>query len=387
MIPNSVSVFPIDCVAWSPSCIIRISILLMPKITPIFTSFILATLLAGCGGSHSSSESAVASQDRKVRIELASFIPLSVNVIGEQLTHISNELDRISGGNVTFEIFEPNALVGPLEILDAVSDGKVDAGYGAAAFWAGKIPSAPLFCAIPFGPNSSEFLSWLYEGNGMKLYQEMYDTNGFDVKVFVCAIIPPETSGWFANEITSVDDLKDLKMRFFGLGGVIMGKLGVSVSVLPGGEIFPALEKGVIDATEYSLPSVDESQGFHKLVNYNYFPGWHQQSTTHELIINKSVWERLSKTQQAQIETACKSSILHSIAYCTAIQAPAMKRNEERGVQSKQWAPEMIDTFREIWEEVAAEESAKDPFFKKVWDDLQAFRAEYATWADRAFLR
>ena len=92
--------------------------------------------------------------------------------------------------------------------------------------------------AVPFGPNSSEFLSWLYEGNGMKLYQEMYDTNGFDVKVFVCAIIPPETSGWFANEITSVDDLKDLKMRFFGLGGVIMGKLGVSVSVLPGGEIF-----------------------------------------------------------------------------------------------------------------------------------------------------
>ena len=176
-------------------------------------------------------------------------------------------------------------------------------------------------------------------------------------------------------------------MRFFGLGGVIMGKLGVSVSVLPGGEIFPALEKGVIDATEYSLPSVDESQGFHKLVNYNYFPGWHQQSTTHELIINKSVWERLSKTQQAQIETACKSSILHSIAYCTAIQAPAMKRNEERGVQSKQWAPEMINTFRETWEEVAAEESAKDPFFKKVWDDLQAFRAEYATWADRAFLR
>ena len=221
----------------------------------------------------------------------------------------------------------------------------------------------------------------------MKLYQEMYDRSGFDVKVFVCAMIPPETSGWFANEIRSVDDLKDLKMRFFGLGGVVMSKLGVSVSVLPVGEIFPALEKGVIDATEYSLPTVDESQGLHKLVKYNYFPGWHQQSTTHELIINNRVWERLSESQQAQIEAACKSSVLHSIAYCTAIQAAAMKRNEERGVQIKQWSPDMLETFRKTWEEVAAEESAKDPFFKKVWEDLQAFRAEYATWADRAFLR
>jgi len=221
----------------------------------------------------------------------------------------------------------------------------------------------------------------------MDLYQEMYDTNGFDVKVLVCAMLPPETSGWFADEITSPEDLKDLKMRFFGLGGVIMGKLGVSVSVLPGGEIFPALEKGVIDATEYSLPSIDESQGFHKLVNYNYFPGWHQQATTHELIINKRVWENLSPTQQAQIETVCRSSIVHGIAYSESIQSAAVKRNQERGVQIKTWPPEMIELYRKTWEEVAAEESAKDPFFKKVWEDLTSFREDYATWADRAFLK
>ncbi len=175
-------------------------------------------------------------------------------------------------------------------------------------------------------------------------------------------------------------------MRFFGLGGVVMGKLGVSVSVLPGGEIFPALEKGVIDATEYSLPSIDESQGFHKLVNYNYFPGWHQQATTHELIINKAFWNRLTPTQQAQIETACRSSIVHGIAYSEAIQSAALKRNIERGVQIKDWSPEMLDLFRETWEVVAEEESAKDPFFKKVWEDLKSFREDYATWADRAVL-
>ena len=344
-------------------------------------------LLSGCSGPKSSESGSSQPSGRKIRIEVASFIPLSVNVLGEQLTHIAEELKAISGGNVELEIFEPGALVGALEILDAVSGGKVDAGYGASGFWAGKLSAAPLFCSIPFGPDTSEFLSWLYQGNGMKLYQEMYDTSGFDVKVLVCAMLPPETSGWFASEIKSADDLKDLKMRFFGLGGVVMGKLGVSVSVLPGGEIFPALEKGVIDATEYSLPSIDESQGFHKLVNFNYFPGWHQQATTHELIFNKQFWDRLTPTQQAQIESACKSSIVHSIAYSEALQSAALKRNIERGVNVKTWSPEMLELYKATWKEVAAEESANNPFFKKVWEDLTAFREDYATWADQAFLK
>ncbi len=354
-----------------------------------FLPSLLASLifLVGCSGPTSNETGPGPSAGRKARIEVASFIPVSVNVLGEQLIHISEELEAISGGNVELEIFEPGALVGALEILDAVSDGKVDAGYGASGFWAGKLSAAPLFCSIPFGPDTSEFISWLYHGNGMKLYQEMYDTSGFDVKVLVCAMLPPETSGWFANEITSAEDLKDLKMRFFGLGGIVMGKLGVSVSVLPGGEIFPALEKGVIDATEYSLPSIDESQGFHKLVNYNYFPGWHQQATTHELIINKPFWNRLTATQQAQIESACKSSIVHSIAYSESIQSAALKRNIERGVNVETWSPEMLDLYKTTWEAVAAEESAKDPFFKKAWEDLKAFREDYATWADRAFLK
>ncbi len=357
----------------------------MIRSIPLFLTAIF--VLSGCSGPTSSEPSSNQASGRKARIEVASFIPVSVNVLGEQLTHIADELEAISGGNIELEIFEPGALVGALEILDAVSDGKVDAGYGASGFWAGKLSAAPLFCSIPFGPDTSEFLSWLYHGNGMKLYQEMYDTSGFDVKVLVCAMLPPETSGWFADEITSADDLKDLKMRFFGLGGIVMGKLGVSVSVLPGGEIFPALEKGVIDATEYSLPSIDESQGFHKLVNFNYFPGWHQQATTHELIINKQFWNRLTDTQQAQIESACRSSIVHSIAYSEAIQSAALKRNIERGVNVKTWSPEMLELYQSTWEEVAEEESAKNPFFKKAWEDLKVFREDYATWADRAFLK
>ncbi len=343
--------------------------------------------LIGCSNNASQSSGPAQSKERKARIELASFIPASVTVLGEQIVHIAEELERVSGDSISLEVFDPGALVGAPEILDAVSEGKIDAGYGAAGFWAGKISASPLFSAIPFGPDSSEFMAWLYHGNGLKLYQEMYDEAGFDVKVFVCSIIPPETSGWFAQEIHSADDLKNLKMRFFGLGGTVMEKLGVSVSVQSGAEIFPALEKGVIDATEYALPSIDESQGFHKLVNYNYFPGWHQQSTAFEIIVNRRVWETLSPTQQAQFESVCKAGIVHSIAYSEATQAAAIRRNQERGVQVKQWSPEMLELFRETWEAVAEEQAAEDPFFNKAWSDLKAFREEYATWGQRAYLR
>ncbi len=346
-------------------------------------------IITGCSPSSEQSAGVASSPAaRKVKIELASYLPATTHIVGEHIMHISEELDKVSGGNIDLEVFDAGALVGPLEILDAVSDGKVDAGYGSSGFWMGKIPSAPIFTAVPFGPSPTEFVAWLYHGNGMDLYQEMYDQAGFNVKVLVCGMIPPETSGWFAKEINGPEDLKNLKMRFFGLGGLVMGKLGVSVSVLPGAEIFPALEKGVIDATEYALPSVDANQGFHKVVKYNYFPGWHQQATLFELLINKDVWENLSETQQAQIESVSRAGIIDHLSYGDAIQARAIKENvEKHGVIVKDWSPEMLDLFRKTWEEVVQEQAAKDAFFKKVWDDLSAFRAEYATWGERGYLK
>jgi len=348
-----------------------------------------SSILAGCNDSSSADGSAAAaSKAKKVKIEVASFLPSSTHILGEHIVHLSEEIEKVSGGNIDLEVFDAGALVGPMEILDAVSDGKVDGGYGTSGFWMGKIPSAPIFSAVPFGFGTTEYLAWLYHGNGMDLYQEMYDQSGFNVKVLVCGMIPPETSGWFAREITSPEDLKNLKMRFFGLGGLVMGKLGVSVSTLPGAEIFPALEKGVIDATEYALPSVDANQGFYKVVKYNYFPGWHQPTTAFELIINKDTWNDFSDMQRAQIESVCRAGIVDQMAYGDAIQARAIQENiDNHGVIVKEWSPEMLNLFKTTWEEVAAEQAEKDPFFKKVWEDLSAFRAEYATWGDRGYLK
>ncbi|MEX0281399.1 MAG: TRAP transporter substrate-binding protein [Arenibacterium sp.] len=307
--------------------------------------------------------------------------------LGTPIPRVADEVALMSGGKIKMKVYEPGKLVPAFEILDAVSTGKINSGYTTAGYWAGKIPAAPLFSAVPFGPEAGEYMAWLYYGNGMALYQRMYDEAGYNVKVLPCAVIAPETSGWFAKEINSPEDLKGLKMRFFGLGGKVMEKLGVATSLLPGGEIFPALEKGAIDATEFSMPAIDQRLGFHKVVKYNYFPGWHQQATVFELLINKDVWEDTTEQNQHIITEACKASMADSFAEGEAMQFAAMKDNvENNGVMMKQWSPEMLDLFRSTWEEVAAEESANDAYFAEVYADLSEFRAGYQVWKENAFL-
>ncbi len=307
--------------------------------------------------------------------------------LGSPIPRVAEQVDLMSGGTLKMKVYEPGKLVPPFEILDAVSSGKINSGYTTAGYWAGKIPAAPLFSAVPFGPEAGEYMAWLYYGNGLTLYQEMYDQAGYNVHVIPCAVIAPETSGWFAKEIAGVEDLDGLKMRFFGLGGKVMQKLGVATSLLPGGEIFPALEKGAIDATEFSMPAIDARLGFHKLVKFNYFPGWHQQATVFELLINKDVWNEASEQHQAIITNACKASMADSFAEGEAIQSAALIDNvENNGVTMVQWSPEMLDVFRATWSEVAAEEGAKDEFFAKVLGDLNQFRSEYDVWKQNAFL-
>lgn len=316
-------------------------------------------------------------------------IAFSTNLpgLGSPIPRVAEQMALMSGGTLKMKVYEPGKLVAPFEILDAVSTGKINSGYTTAGYWAGKIPASPLFSAVPFGPEAGEYMAWLYYGNGMDLYQEMYDQAGFNVKVMPCAIIAPETSGWFSKEINKPEDLQGLKMRFFGLGGKVMQKLGVATSLLPGGEIFPALEKGAIDATEFSMPAIDQRLGFHKLVKYNYFPGWHQQATVFELLVNKDVWNKASDSHKAIISNACKASMTDSFAEGEAIQHDAMKTNvEKHGVKIMQWNDVMLETFSKTWDETVKEEVAADPFFAKVHADMTTFRDGYSMWKSNAFL-
>lgn len=332
--------------------------------------------------------SAMAKEGKVVTLKTALTYSSTLPILGETIIYFANKVKDASDGQLIFKLFEPGKLVPAMEILEAVSKGRIEAGYANPGFSAGKIPAGPLFSSIPFGPEAPEYLAWMYHGNGLKLYQEMYDTAGYNVKVFPINIVPPETAGWFSKEIKSVDDLKGLKMRFFGLGGDVMQKLGVAVALLPAGEIFPALEKGALDGTEFSMPIVDARLGFYKICKYNYFPGWHQQATMNELIINKDVWEKkLTNSQRAIIETCTMATVVNMLALGEALQAKALKENAEKhGVKNMYFSPEILDAFRKAWEEVAAEQAAKDPMFKKAYEDLKKFRGDYSYWAGFAFL-
>ena len=318
----------------------------------------------------------------KTPIAFGSHLP----ALGTPIKWVSEQLPVMSDGSIKMKIYEPGKLVGAKEILGAVSSGKVNSGYATAGYWQGKIPAAAIFSAVPFGPEAGEYMAWLYYGNGMKLYQEMYDSNGYNVKVIPCAIISPETSGWFKKEINTPEDLKGLNMRFFGLGASVMEKLGVSTSQLPGGEIFGALEKGAIDATEFSQPAIDQRLGLYKIAKYNYFPGWHQQATIFELLVNKDTWNKMRKGQQAIVDNTCKASVTNAIAEGEAMQFDVMAKAKENGVHIRYWNDNMLKTFEQKWDEVVAEKTAEDPFFKKVWDDLSTFRKGYDLWEANAFL-
>ena len=322
-----------------------------------------------------------------VLMKTASAYSFTLPAVGTPLPFVAERLRAISGGELEMKIYEPGKLVAALEILDAVSSGKVHAGYAAAGFWIGKMPAAPLFSSFPFGPEALEYLAWMLHGNGRALYQETYDRAGYNVWVIPCAATSPETSGWFREEIHSPEQLKGLNIRFFGLGGKVMEKLGANPTLLPGGEVFGALEKGRIDAAEFSMPAVDELLGFHKIARNNYFPGWHQQATLLELTVNRDFWNGLSQRHRAMIELTCMASLTNSLAESEAAQGWAMTRQrDQNGVQFRYWSGEMLAAYRKAWEETVAEQRQNDEMFAKVWDDLSAFRESYDLWERHAFL-
>lgn len=324
-----------------------------------------------------------ADKEKSILLKMPLAFPSTLPILGEGAVYFENLINSMDD-TLKVKIYEPGKLMPAFEIHDAVSTGKVNAGYSISGYIQGKIPAAAVFSSLPFGPGVEVFASWFMEGNGTKLYQEMYDSNGFNIKVLPITVYTAETAGWFKKPINSVEDFKGLNIRFYGLGGKVLAKLGASVAIIPGGEIFPALEKGAIDATEFSMPVVDQKLGFYKIAKYNYFPGWHQPSSTFELLINKDTWNSMSPRQQTVIQTAVNATNYYTLTRSIAVQGKVMRDNESKGVHNMKFNKETLDALHKTWDEVAAEETAKDPFLKKVLDDQKAYFAEVNEFVTRS---
>ena len=346
----------------------------------------LRILLAAALSAATVVASAAQAQDKRVRVQMGGAFPSSTAILGPAQQRTVDMMRNMSGGSIDVKLFEPGALVPAGQYFDAVSNGSLDMAWTVSGFFTGKNIAFAIFSTVPFGPEAGEFMAWMRFGGGEQLMEEMYKPH--KIVIMNCGLIPPEASGWFRKEIKTLDDLKGLKMRFFGLGANVMQKLGVATQLLQAGEIFQALQLGTIDATEFSMPAMDLTLGFHQVAKFYYFPGWHQMSTLSHLFIAERKWAEFSDSQKAIIKASCDAQMVNQLAEGEFRQFSAMKElTEKHGVQIKFWDKTFLDAFHAKWLEVAQEQSEKSPDFKKVWDHFQKFRADYKIWKDHGYLK
>jgi TRAP-type mannitol/chloroaromatic compound transport system substrate-binding protein len=328
---------------------------------------------------------AAIAQEKKVRLNMAGAFPSTTGLLGPTQQYIVDTLKKVSGGSIDAKFFEPGALVPAGQYFDAIGNGSLDSAWTVSGFFTGKDIAFAMFAAVPFGPEAGEYMGWMNHGGGRQIYDDLHAK--YNIVALPCGLIAPEASGWFRKEIKGPDDLKGLKMRFFGLGANVMQKLGVQTQLLQAGEIFQALQLGTIDATEFSMPVMDLTLGFHQVAKHYYFPGWHQMSTINSLYFSKAKWAEFSDTQKEQIRVTCDSTMFRQFVEGESVQAKAIKEIQAKGVTLHYWPKEMLALYKKTWEEVAKEQVEKSPEFKKAYDSYSAFRSEYKVWKDFGYLK
>ncbi len=316
----------------------------------------------------------------RVPVAFATNLP----ALGDNALYVAETLSAISAGAVKLDVYEPNEIVPPFSITDAVRDGKVQAGYTWLGYDQGRIPASPLLGAVPFGMEPWEYSAWWFEAGGRQLGEALYAKQ--NSHIIFCGITGPETAGWFRKRIDSLEDMQGLKIRFAGLGGRVVERLGASVTMLPGGEIFQALEKGAIDATEYALPVVDERLGFNRIAPYNYYPGWHQPATSFHLLVNMDIWNGLEPNDQKLLETVCSAGVTRNLARAEALEGPVLAGFPAMGVSAESLPIELLRKLQQVSNEILTEEAARDDDFREILASQKAFRADYALWKSRAYL-
>ena len=318
------------------------------------------------------------------KIDMQAYIPQSLPILGTSGVDVAERVSRLTGGEIEIIYHDPGALAPTNEIFDAVSTGAIAAGWFTPGLAESVIPAASLFTAFPFGPNAIEYTAWWYYGGGQELWAEL--TEPYDIHTELCTILAPEASGWFKEPIETPADLKGLKMRIFGLGAAVMEKLGAQAQSMSVGDTMTGLNLGTLDAAEISFPAIDLMLGMQEQATNYYFPGWHQQSSLVTFIINQEVWDGLEDQQQAAIHEVCTGKVATTIAEGESIQLEPLASLEEQGVTVHKWSEEMLGAFQGAWDEVVAERSEEDEDFKRVWENITEFRANYAKWGELGYV-
>jgi TRAP-type mannitol/chloroaromatic compound transport system substrate-binding protein len=365
-------------------------------VSKIFTFLLVVFCCVACGpgadkagGTSAAGEATADSQSTKIyRWKLITTWPKNLPGLGTAPERLAQKLKIMSNGRLDIKVYGAGELVGAFEVFDAVSQGTAEMGHGAAYYWRGKIPIAAMFATVPFGMNAQEMNGWLHYGGGLELWRELYAP--FDLIPFASGNTGVQMAGWFNKEINSLADLQGLKMRIPGLGGEVLKRAGGIPVALPGGEVFTALQTGVIDATEWVGPYNDLALALHTVAKYYYYPGWHEPGPTLEAIINKQAWDSLPPDLQAMVEMASRAINDDMLSEFTARNNAALRALiDDHGVELRVLPDDVLAALKEASKSVVAEAARDNELSQRIYDSYMGFFSDvrdYHAISEQAYL-
>ncbi len=339
-----------------------------------------AAVTAGAAAAGALSSASASAGEKKFRWRMVTSWPPGFPILQTGAERFAKRVQEMSGGRLSIHVFAGGELVPPLGVFDAVSQGSVECGHSAAYYWAGKCTAAQWFTSVPFGLDAQGMNTWMYYGGGLKLWEDVYARFGLVPRP--AGNTGVQMGGWFNREIKSMADFKGLKMRMPGLGGKVISKAGGVVVLLPGGEIYTSLERGVIDATEWVGPAHDMRMGFHRVAKYYYTPGWHEPGSTLELMFNKKAYDALPEDLKVIVDAAAAELNVQMLSEFEAGNARALEKLKSDGkIKILSFPPEVLAELRKLAAETIKEVAAGDPLAAKVNNEFQTFKKQLSGWS------
>ncbi len=309
---------------------------------------------------------------------MATSWPQALDTIYGGAQTVCDRVSAMTGGRFTIEPYAAGEIVPGLEVLDGVQAGAVECGHTASYYYVGKNPALAFGASVPFGLNAQQQNAWFYHGGGLAAIQSLYAD--FGVLTFPAGNSGVQMGGWFNRKISTLSELKGLKMRIPGIGGKVMAELGVNVQVLPGGEIFLALDRGAIDAAEFVGPYDDEKLGLANAAQYYYYPGWREPGTTLELQVNQAAWNKLPQDYQEVLKTADYEANLNMLAKYDSLNGLALKRLVDSGVRLIAYSDEIMQAAQVASRDILESDASRDATFKTIYDQWKQFRKNVSSW-------
>ena len=321
---------------------------------------------------------AIAQSLPAVKWRCASSFPKSLDTIYGGAEVLANRVKALTEGRFQIQVFAGGEIVPGLQALDATQNGTVECCHTCSYYYVGKDKTFGFGTAVPFGMNARQMNAWVYYGGGQKLLDEFYAN--YNIISMLGGNTGVQWGGWYRKEINTLADVKGLKMRIAGLGGAVYERLGAVPQQIPGSDIYPALEKGTIDAAEWVGPYDDEKLGFYKVAKNYYYPGWWEAGPCIHFFINRKEWEKLPKTYQEAFTAAAFEANVTMMAEYDHKNPQALVRLVNSGVKLHRFSDEIMKAAYKATQDLYSEESAKNPAFRKIFTDWNKYLKQQNAW-------